>query len=378
MERTFKTRCQCVALGDSPAHDAELLQRFVSGRAEDTFADIVKIHGPMVLRTVRRILGDIHAAEDAFQATFTVLFQKPGAIPAGATLGGWLHGIADRVARGMKRSAETRRSKERQGQYLRPTEQPSEGPSDVLPLIHDEIGRLPTKFRLPVVLSYLEGMTYEEGARELGWPSGTFATNLAQARKQLRHRLSRRGITLTSAALVVALRGMPVAAAVPPALIHTTLQAVRGKTVTLLGGGCFKSVKPILSRLYNGYVACIVGIIVGVLLSPQEAQSTAPDALPRVEIVELGHSSLCDNQASLQRVTYVGVLNKNCILLGVNDEIVFFRTDRPVVHRQDLKEQTVYLRHSDTSGRPIRTQLCLPPRTGDLVIQAESPRAPTS
>src|SRR5437773_4416158 len=78
--------------------DAALLDRYLGCRDEDAFGVIVHRHGPMVLGVCRRVLRDVHAAEDAFQATFLVLAKKAGSVRPPGVLGAWLYGVAYRTA----------------------------------------------------------------------------------------------------------------------------------------------------------------------------------------------------------------------------------------------------------------------------------------
>src|SRR5262245_10824633 len=203
--------------------DAQLLDRFAGGGdpAQVAFEAIVRRHGPMVLGVCRRVLGDLHAAEDAFQATFLVLAFRARAIRREDSLGPWLHGVAIRLAR-RSRSLALRR---REGS--RPLPEPAvPGPTgdsaDLRPALDEELGRLPEKYRRPVVLCYLEGLTQEEAARALGWTKGTVSGRLARAKELLRGRLTRRG--LAPAAGLLALEAGPEAGAavmamvVPPSL----------------------------------------------------------------------------------------------------------------------------------------------------------------
>jgi DNA-directed RNA polymerase specialized sigma24 family protein len=90
--------------------DRELLERFVRRRDEAAFTTLVRRHGPMVMRVCRRVLNDWHAAEDAFQATFLVLARKAASIRRREAVGGWLHGVAYRLALKARRQAGARKA----------------------------------------------------------------------------------------------------------------------------------------------------------------------------------------------------------------------------------------------------------------------------
>src|SRR5262249_291711 len=154
--------------------DAQLLEQFALHRHEPAFEALLHRHGPLVFGVCRRMLFDRQDAEDAFQATFLVLARKAGSITRRALLSNWLYAVAFRVAGGARKNALRRRVRERQGCDL--TAVAGAGGSvdpDLTPLLHEEVQRLPDKYRGPVVLCYLEGKTNEEAAAQLQWPVGS-------------------------------------------------------------------------------------------------------------------------------------------------------------------------------------------------------------
>src|SRR5262245_63371939 len=91
--------------------DAQLLRSLAIARGEDAFREVVRRHGPMVLAVCRRVLGNPHDADDAFQATFLVLARKANTI-RGENLAGWLYAVAVRTARGVRIMRDRRRKHE--------------------------------------------------------------------------------------------------------------------------------------------------------------------------------------------------------------------------------------------------------------------------
>jgi len=211
---------------DVPAADGTLLRQFVEQHDEAAFAEIMDWHGGLVWGVCYRVLGHAADAEDAFQATFMVLARKAAAIVKKESLPSWLHGVAYRVACKLRRMDMARRQREDQAPLR-------EGSNDleeltwreVRQVLDEELARLPEKYRLPLLLCYLEGKTQDEAARQLGWGVGVFRGWLDRGRDRLRERLLRRGIGLP-AALAGVLAAQSVAeAAVPPALRSAALKA---------------------------------------------------------------------------------------------------------------------------------------------------------
>ena len=172
--------------------DAQLLERFTSRRdeaAELAFAALVERHGPMVLRVCRAVLRDAHEAQDAFQATFLVLVRRAGSLWVRDSLGPWLHQVAYRTASCARSAAARRRRHERRAAELTARPADDGDRDDLEGVIHEEVGRLPERYRAAVVLCLLEGLTPEQAARHLGCPVGTVHSRLARGREQLRGRL---------------------------------------------------------------------------------------------------------------------------------------------------------------------------------------------
>ncbi|WP_435018079.1 sigma-70 family RNA polymerase sigma factor [Tundrisphaera sp. TA3] len=207
--------------------DGQLLERFAAGRgeaAEQAFAALVERHGPMVLRVARGILDDPHEAQDAFQATFLVLIARARGLWVRDSLGPWLHQAAHRTASRLRSNVARRRRLNLRVAIADEARRP-EPADDSARVLHEEIDRLPERYRAPVVLCDLEGRTHEQAARSLGWPVGTVKSRQARARDRLRDRLARRGIAPGLALPALRPELLPM---LPTALVgSTTAAAVR-------------------------------------------------------------------------------------------------------------------------------------------------------
>ena len=287
--------------------DEQLLERFVTAQSEAgemAFEALVERHGPMVLRICRTILRDKHDAEDAFQATFLVLARQAASIRNRTSVASWLHGVARRVASCARSAAARRRQHERKAASLAEHFVAEPRWDDLAEVLHEEIDRLPERYRAPIVLCDMEGMTEGQAARRLGRPIGTIRSQLSRGRQRLRCQLVRRGLAPASVVLVIAHAGSSANAAVASALVSSTIQsamqfaAASATTAGMVSAAAAALVEEFLrsmlmTRIKNTAMAALVAIGIATAgafaLEPQaEKPPSASDA--KQEILDLMHA----------------------------------------------------------------------------------------
>ncbi len=214
-----------IGQGEAEESDGELLNRFLKRREDGALAALVRRHAAMVWGVCRRLLRGHHDAEDAFQATFLVLVRKAAAIRDKELLANWLYGVAHQTAVRVRATAAQHGRRERQVIDMpEPVVAEARG-DDLLPLLDEELSRLPEKFRALIVLCDLEAKTRKEVARQLGCPEGTIASRLARARALLAKRLARRGVVASGGMLAEVLANGAATASTPVAVVAATIEA---------------------------------------------------------------------------------------------------------------------------------------------------------
>jgi RNA polymerase sigma factor (sigma-70 family) len=284
-------------IGDG-CSDAALLTRFVRSKDDAAFELLVWRHGSMVLAACQRLLRNHEDAEDAFQAVFLVLAKKAKSVIRATALPAWLHRVAIRIS---ARLASSRRIPA--VLKAEPAAQPQADPAvqaETQRILDEEINRLPERYRLAVVLHYLEGLSASEVGTRLGCPTGTVESRLATARKKLRDRLMRRGVTLSAGVLaMLAAEG----ALLPEAVARTSKAAVafarNGATAGLASESSVQLAKGVLvmwrSRVLvaaAAFVTIALAATAGFGLTERPAPETAaeqpkasstPEGLPKAE-----------------------------------------------------------------------------------------------
>jgi RNA polymerase sigma factor (sigma-70 family) len=221
-------RSPLLASGADESPDRVLLTRYLESGDEAAFAALLHRHGPMVLGVCRRLLGHAADAEDAFQATFLLLAQSAGSIRQRDSVGGWLHGTAQRTA-AQARLRRARRPPADAGGESAEAPKPEDELlwQELRWALDEELARLPERYRSPMVLCHLEGATQTEAAARLGWSRATLGRRLDRGLALLRARLTGRGLALPAGMLLAGLLHHSARASLPASLLAGSLQAAR-------------------------------------------------------------------------------------------------------------------------------------------------------
>lgn len=251
--------------------DWDLVARYIAGRDEAAFAEIVRRHGPLVAGVARRILGSAEDAEDVFQATFLILARKAAAIRRQESLPGWLSRVAYHSALRVRRRRAARVEAEKQ--VMRNTSHAGEMDRvglDIAPVLDEEMNRLPEKYRAPVVLCLVENRTHELASREVGVNLPAFRKRLGKAREMLRARLARRGVVV-SVAILGTWMAEQARASVPDGWVKTALKNSSGSLPgAVLASGASEGALTIMEDVMKmmmwrkiGAIAASVLVVVG-------------------------------------------------------------------------------------------------------------------
>jgi RNA polymerase sigma factor (sigma-70 family) len=281
------------------APEAELLERFQRDGDPEAFEAIARRYAGCVLSACRKVLSSGADVEDAFQATFLVLLQSANSIRRRQALGGWLAGVAHRVALKALSASVRRRRAERVKPAAAAQETSEMSWHEACAVLHEELDRLPDTYRLPLLLCYLEGKSRDEAAQQLGVKTDVVRGRLARGRDRLRERLLKRGVAL-SAGLLAVVANSVTAGGPPEHLVRATLTAATtGRTTATVAALVHGASPPMTLCKFKllAVAALVAGLITaGVNVSmlgappsppaPQEAKAPSQQPSPEKKAAE--------------------------------------------------------------------------------------------
>jgi RNA polymerase sigma-70 factor (ECF subfamily) len=172
------------------------------------FNQLVLLYQSMVYNLAYRIMGDADAAADATQDAFISAFQAMKKF-RGGSFKSWLLRIVtnacyDQLRRKQRRPADSLEDLQVDQDHLSYLRDPSEGPDEFVErrqlnrLIQSGIRSLPPDQRIVLVLSDIQGLSYDEIAKVEGLSLGTVKSRLSRGRAKLRDYLWQHGELLPS------------------------------------------------------------------------------------------------------------------------------------------------------------------------------------
>ena len=216
-----------------PRTDGRLLAEFASTGSPEAFEELVRRYNALVTGVCRRVLSAPQDAEEVAQAVFLTLAHKAASLRGTPCVAGWLHHVARDLARNALKAAARRKRREQEAGEMK--RQHEAGWQELRPILDQELDALPEKYRVPLILHYLQDRTQGDIAQELGCQVGTISTWLHRGRELLRGRLARSGVAV-SGALLGTMIAQNASAAVTGGIVSSTA-AVSPQVLALVQGG---------------------------------------------------------------------------------------------------------------------------------------------
>jgi len=311
--------------------DGQLLTDYITNQDDAALAALVQRHGPMVWGVCRRVLGNHHDAEDAFQATFLVFVRKSASIASRELLANWLYGVAHQTALKARAIVAKRTVRERQVTVMpEPAVVERDLWNDLQPVLDQELSRLPDSYRAVIVLCDLEGKTRKQAARQLGCPEGTVASRLARARDMLAKRMARHGLAVSGASLAAVFAQSAASAGVPNSVASSTIHVATLLAANQAGGaisgpvaalteGVLKTMllKKIMATTMVVLALSVAAIAGGSLAIGQVAEEPAGNEKPMVDKKPLERPDVMDPELASARLLTAAAYSRDGKWLAV-------------------------------------------------------------
>lgn len=250
--------------------DSELLSRFVTGRSESAFAELVQRKAGLVYSAaLRQVGGDQLLAQDVSQSVFIDLARKAPQLTSHPEITSWLYASTRFAALNALRQKQRRQIREQEAHTMQEIERPSVTDADwenVRPLLDSALCELSEPDRSAVLMRYFDSLPFAAMGEKLGIGESSARMRAERALEKLRLLLAGKGITSTAAVLGLVLSTHAVAA--PPAGLAAVLTGGALAKATAVGGGAGIFVKIYkafaMKKVFSGITAVIAVVAASV------------------------------------------------------------------------------------------------------------------
>lgn len=172
--------------------DEELMERFRNGE-HDAFEALFARHSGRVMGFLTRMVRDGPLAEDLLQTTFLSVIRARGRFEQGTRFAPWLLTIAANAARDALRRRQHSEAFSQERDATSSSVPPGVGDPGMRKRIEDALQQLPPDQREAVILSKVEGWSFEEIAELRGIRVGAARVRAHRGYEKLRQLLGELG-----------------------------------------------------------------------------------------------------------------------------------------------------------------------------------------
>ncbi len=243
-------------------NDHELLRDFACHDSDAAFAALVERYVNLVYATAIRSTANPHQAQEITQAVFVILARKARTLSPRTILSGWLYQTARLTAANFVRGERRRQKREQEAHMQSALNDPDPAWQQIAPLLDEAMGHLSEADRNAVVLRYFENKTASEAAASLRASEAAVHKRVNRAVDKLRAFFTKRGVTLSTAAIIGAVSANSAAAA-PAGLAATvatatTQQAILSAITTTLVNETMKTLNWLKIKFAVGLTTAVM------------------------------------------------------------------------------------------------------------------------
>ena len=214
--------------------DMTLVREYAQSNSESAFATLVSRHINLVYSVALRQLGDTSLAEEVSQAVFIILARKARSLSPKTILPGWLCRTARYVSADTLRNQRRRQSREQESHMQSLLNEPdSTAWNQIAPMLDEALNCLAEKEHDAVVLRFFHDKDLKQAGAAMGTTEDAARMRVNRGLEKLRKFFTKRGVTISAAAVAGAVTANFVQAA-PAGLAGTVVTAAHANLQFLL------------------------------------------------------------------------------------------------------------------------------------------------
>ncbi len=212
--------------------DEELFSSFRDSDNRESLGELFRRHADIAVRIAGRYMATPDQAEDAVQSAFLNVIEKRGQFKGQGSVRTWIMSIVINNCRSRNRNEARLRKRHEQAVSWPEENEAQEDSSGLQAAVREAMDELPLKYRMPVMMRYMEKFSYGEIAQALSIKDTLARMQVSRGLKLLRSQLAASNMHFSAAAIIAAL-GVPTVEVASPALLKSlTALAESGRIAT--------------------------------------------------------------------------------------------------------------------------------------------------